>query len=607
MKLESVTIWNFRGFSELQEIAIGDLTTIVGKNDVGKSTVLEALAIFFGSDVIKPDVGDVNAASELREFEVTCTFSNLPHEVILDAQATTALSSEYLLTEDGRLRIKKKWDCTGSKPKEEVFVVCNHPATEGLSNLLLLNINGLRARLQQFLPPDVVAAANKASNPAMRRVLWESVASLPLETQEIPVAKEDSKRIWERLAPMLPHFALFQSDRASRDTDNEVQDPMKLAITAALAESGVQTALAGVVEAVRNKATELAVRTHTALGELDPDLAEGLVPTFKSDPRWSSLFSVALEGSDGIPINKRGSGVRRLVLVSFFRAEAQRQMEDGSERSVIYAIEEPETSQHPRNQKILLESFQQMAATAGCQVLLTTHSPSLAGHLPADSLRFVSKMKGTAPQIIPASASTWSAIAEDLGILPDDRVRVLVCVEGPGDVLALRALSNALNLGGDAVINLSSDQRVAFVPLGGGTLTQWVAERYLKGFGRPEFHIYDNDVAKYQRAASAVNARTDGSAARLTDRREMENYLHPDAIKEALDVVVTFDPTDNVPELIANEIRKNPDRRQLNVSTVKRKLASDAFPKMTKELIDLSDPAGEVKSWLAAIEAIASR
>lgn len=39
---------NFRGYNKEIEVKFEDLTVIVGKNDVGKSTVLENLDIFKG-------------------------------------------------------------------------------------------------------------------------------------------------------------------------------------------------------------------------------------------------------------------------------------------------------------------------------------------------------------------------------------------------------------------------------------------------------------------------------------------------------------------------------------------------------------------------------
>ena len=47
MKLKSITIENFRCYEQAVTVSFEDLTTIVGKNDVGKSSILEALEIFF--------------------------------------------------------------------------------------------------------------------------------------------------------------------------------------------------------------------------------------------------------------------------------------------------------------------------------------------------------------------------------------------------------------------------------------------------------------------------------------------------------------------------------------------------------------------------------
>ncbi|WP_141034180.1 AAA family ATPase, partial [Escherichia coli] len=83
---------------------------------------------------------------------------------------------------------------------------------------------------------------------------------------------------------------------------------------------------------------------------------------------------------------KRGSGVRRLVLISFFKAEAERLQSEFPDKGVIYAIEEPETSQHPSNQRLLIEAFQELASSDKCQVLITTHVPALVEKIPTESL-----------------------------------------------------------------------------------------------------------------------------------------------------------------------------------------------------------------------------
>jgi len=62
MKISQVKIANFRSYKDETVIEFNDLTVFVGKNDVGKSTVLEALDVFFneGKGVIKLDKEDIN-------------------------------------------------------------------------------------------------------------------------------------------------------------------------------------------------------------------------------------------------------------------------------------------------------------------------------------------------------------------------------------------------------------------------------------------------------------------------------------------------------------------------------------------------------------------
>jgi len=46
MKLRKVAIKNFRGYSERIEFSVNDITALIGKNDIGKSTILDALDTF---------------------------------------------------------------------------------------------------------------------------------------------------------------------------------------------------------------------------------------------------------------------------------------------------------------------------------------------------------------------------------------------------------------------------------------------------------------------------------------------------------------------------------------------------------------------------------
>jgi hypothetical protein len=69
-----------------------------------------------------------------------------------------------------------------------------------------------------------------------------------------------------------------------------------------------------------------------------------------------------------------------LLQLNSFRAKAELQAKERKITTVIYGIEEPETSQHPHNQRLLVRALREFAVYD--QVILTTHTPMLARSLP---------------------------------------------------------------------------------------------------------------------------------------------------------------------------------------------------------------------------------
>jgi putative ATP-dependent endonuclease of the OLD family len=197
----------------------------------------------------------------------------------------------------------------------------------------------------------------------------------------------------------------------------------------------------------------------------------------------------------------------------------------------------------------------------------------------------------------------FGPVAEALGVIPDSRVKVLLYVEGPTDVAALKCLSHALHSATPDLPDLSTDERVAFIVSGGSTLKHWVNEHYLKSLRRQEVHIYDSDVEKYAASVNQVNQRNNGSWAVQTMKHEIECYLHPDAIYEAFEVQISVCdvPGENgysLPKIFALAYSaKNNYQTAIKDSTAKQKLAEKAFPCMTAARLKERDPQGEAEGW----------
>lgn len=614
MRLKSIKLRNFRGYRNETEISFNNLTAFVGQNDAGKSSILEALEIFFNNNIVKIEKDDLNvdalAAGESK-VEITCIFSQLPSQLVIDAANPTTLQAEHLVNIDGDLEVKKVFSCSAKTPTEKVFIVANHPTVANGNDLLTLKRAELRTRANQI---DVPAANyNGNVNSSLRSAIWNHLGALNLAEVEIQVDKEDAKEAWVYLEKWMPQFALFKSDRESSDSDKEVTDPMKIAVNTAIAELAQE--LAVIQASVKAKAIEVADRTLAKLQEMNPALANELTPDFKAEPKWSGLFNLTLSSDRNIPINKRGSGVRRLIVLNFFRAEAERRRNENNSQAIIYAFEEPENSQHPNHQEMLIKAFQELSETNNTQVFLTTHNPALAGLINEDDLRLVTTDAHGQITVLDKQQNILRSIANTLGMLPDPlQPRLLICVEGPNDIVFLKAISNIISQTRNDLPDLSTNDRIAIFPLGGGTLKDWVTHDYLINLGIPQYHIYDLDDAvnpPYLPQRDAVRARGGNNWAELTVKRETENYLHPNCIQAVYGFAVVFGDMDDVPEIVAstqhNAASPNPwntlddEKKKKKASAAKKRLNRDATPLMTWADLQISDPNGDIIRWLEGI------
>lgn len=413
MKIKSVGIKGFRGYSNHIKLEFSDLLVLVGKNDIGKSTILEALDIFFneGKGSVKLDKDDINKknlAAGDDSIEISVEFDELPNSIVIDSTNETKLVDEFLLTEDGTLQVIKRYPNAG---KEKVYIQALHPTAAGCSELLLKK----NADLKKILESQSLSCSDKSKNAELRKAIWNGQSDLEREVIEIEVAKIDAKNIWEQLKAYMPLYSLFQSDRKNSDGDSEVQDPMRLAVKEILGDPAIQTELSKVAATVKTRLDEVAAQTLIKLAELNPDIASSLNPQLPDSDslKWTDVFkNVSIAGDDNIPINKRGSGVKRLVLISFFRAEAERRQRESNLPNVVYAIEEPETSQHPDHQRALVSALITLSKAARTQIVLTTHSPEIVKQLQFDNILLIAGQDAVDIQGIKESELPYPSLNE---------------------------------------------------------------------------------------------------------------------------------------------------------------------------------------------------
>ena len=621
MKLKCVILKNFRGYNEQIVIPIEDLTVFIGKNDVGKSTILEALEIFFNksSKLVKIDRQDLCVSVEETEILIGCVFEvDKDSPIVIDATAETTLAQEFLLNQNDELEVYKTYKCSEkSVGTPKTALKAYYPTNESASDLFQLKQADLRKRIDA-LGLGEAPGLNRSSNVSMRQTIFANVGDLLFEDQIIETSKHaDSKQIEAWLEQHLPMYALFQSDRASKDGDTEVQDPMKLAIKTALRAKSEE--LNAISDSVIENLKLVADTTIQKLKEMSPEVADQLVPNFKKEPEWEKAFSFSLTDDQDVAVNKRGSGVRRLILLNFFRADAERRARDSSASQIIYAVEEPETSQHPDHQKQLLKALSELAETENSQAIITTHVPGLAGLVPVESIRFLENTKdGTNLRYFetePEPDELFTYIAQQLGVHPNHEVKALFFVEGVNDVEFFSRISSSLSNVHDDIVDLASSNKVAFVPVGGGTLKQWVEKKYLSRLNFPQFHVYDlEDEQNPPSKAYVDELKQSGHFAELTSKKMLENYLHPDAIEAVYGFKIQFGNHDKVPLLTAKQVHiesgsqtdwdsLTDEKKDKKISRAKKRLNRDCVDAMTPDLLLQSDPENEIISWLKAVSA----
>jgi predicted ATPase len=601
MKLRKIVLENFRSYKDRYEINIEDLTAFIGRNEAGKSTIFDALDIFFNTE--KPVPNDVNIKSDNKYIRIGCAFDEFPKEIVIDDTVETTLKDEYLLNQDGLLEIHKTFDCSSgavTSKKVKIYFHAYHPT----GDLAELHLKGQKD-FQKIVKELSLKAEDGRTNKNLRKAIRDVH---PEEMKSLQIRDIDASKHFEQIEKYLPICKLFKVDRANTDQDDDVQDPFKLAIKEAIADAKERLDL--ITTEIRQTLEKVTVETIEKLKEIHPEIADKLEPEI-SEPGWDKIFKVSVKDQQGIELNKRGSGTRRLLLLSFLLAEAERKQKS-AELSVILAIEEPEVSQHPDNQRLLLDAFKNIVEKSQYQILISTHTPEIAAGMEMSSLRLITK-ENDIPKIDDGKSNPeiYSQICETLGLhssLDPEKIGLVIFVEGPTDVEFIRNLSHQLHKENQNIIDLcDTSNKLAFLPLGGSNLKAYATKNYylthhLKHLNICGYGFFDSDIGsknghKYEKDIVALKAQ-EIEIVELK-KRTIENYLHHDAISEVLHIKIEpFNDTDDVCEKIVN----TPNNPYTKKDTCKRKLNLNASQKMSIARLNEKDPNGEIMKILTTIK-----
>jgi len=497
------------------------------------------------------------------------------------------------------------WKVFKNGKLKNTFIRCKHPANDDfIKDLLRMKIKDL----QDFVKKKNINCTDNRKAAELRKSIREYYnqnGGLQFEDCDIIVDSEDAKRLWDKLSNYLPVYALFHSDRKNVDQDDEIQDPLKSKIEEIFKRENIRQKLEEIATEIDAEIRQIANTTSEKFKELNNNATTVELKTNIPDVntlKWKDIYKgLGIHTNDGIPLNKRGSGIRRLVLVSFFLSEIERKNENNNNH-IIYAIEEPETSLHPDLQIKLINALKELSKNGNYQILLSTHSPALIRLFETRSIVYIEQQNGE------SKAEMWNEniadkVIKNLGLIPQ-LSKVIICVEGTNDEnFLLNINQNIPELKSIIDLNQKIDSGlISIIPMRGSNLKDWINRYALRNTNVIEFHLYDrDDKEQYKTDVDRVNKRNDGSMAILTKKREIENYIPQKLIEDEFGISLNITNWDD--EDISKRVFEKLNSK-IKESEIKRILCSKVSKKITKDDLEGLNAFEEIKGWFESIKEI---
>lgn len=251
-----------------------------------------------------------------------------------------------------------------------------------------------------------------------------------------------------------------------------------------------------------------------------------------------------------LPLESLGSGIHEVIILASAATILENQ---------VVCMEEPELHLNPILQKKLIRYLQEKTSN---QYFITTHSASLMD-TPGAEVYHIELRKGQSIVERASSDRRKSKVCEDLGYHPSDLLQTncIIWVEGPSDRIYLKWWIKAINpqliegihysvmfYGGRLLSHLSAAEEQHFVD-------DFISLRRLN---QRSAILIDSDKDHSHAHINATKRRIrdefdSGSGhAWITEGREIENYIDPNTLKEAICKVhphctptTSFDKYDN--------------------------------------------------------------
>ncbi len=387
MYVHSVKLTNFKSIGDYAESEIilePKVTAIIGKNESGKSNILDGLSrinfIKANPSAFSPEVVNRNSISGTEnKYIITLKPDVQESEDGICSDTLVEISKEHCTVKGGFFDyyLQKVWS-------EFEAVVC---FLDGINtNPMQLKdqeLTSYKAYKQEFLQKERLDLYRRMS---ALEFFHARVSKIPADHREaFGETLGHARDAWFAISCMLPVFFYRKADK-HLNTSYKLEDVEKELKSPAVAPNSLLydfVKLIGVspedfITAVRSGSSPKQETLRRRINKLVNDKINTPFHSFYQTETITldlgfnaGVLSFVVQSEDGeaLMLSERSNGLK-WYLETFIDAQAN----DITERNVIYLLDEPGTSLHVNAQRELLSLFQHLSEK-GNQVVYTTHSP----------------------------------------------------------------------------------------------------------------------------------------------------------------------------------------------------------------------------------------
>lgn len=392
MKISHVIIENFRSIGKIG-FKPRELTTLIGPNNAGKSSVLRALEIFLNQQA--PELDEWRSGHHANPIIIEVEFSDLkdwernqpgvsPH--VFDGKIR--IRATYTRTDDAKPKVQTSWEsfrqeetiegwAEGAKFSELADDLKNLAKANGIEvkgQFSKANQEKLRELVREKLPQaltlgDAKWTSEGFSIPAALQQALPQARLIPAVRNAEQDGEPGAKTSFGLLLKEIVLPAVSQAA--------EYQDLLKAvaALEKKLRGDGVEQ-----LEAVRVLADEIKKRLSSLIAA---QVAIGMEPP-NTEKLIGDNTTLRLDDGTATRIGMQGHGLQRALVFAMLEVLASRNARvsvgnagETQSRTTVLLFEEPELFIHPHLMLRLQSALEAIASTDTWQVVLTTHSPFL--------------------------------------------------------------------------------------------------------------------------------------------------------------------------------------------------------------------------------------